>query len=204
MKERIQVTELVLPMIALIAPDIKGTKYKRTLFELNKAVSLISNDNVLVDLMIAEKIPAFFDAISFHEDFEAKYSAVLKEIADYALWKIAKRKQEYRKCGVSYLRPIIILISDFANQDELAFIKNSEWLEQINHRSFYFIQYRIDEKYQKAESNFYQYDIEVLRAERLFEKYRIDARDYYDPSDIDIEERFLPEYPSTLTIEIDG
>ena len=83
---------MFLPMIALIAPDIKGTEYERTLFELNKAVSLISNDRVLVDLMIVEKIPAFFEAISFHEDFNAKYSTVFKEIADYAYWRIGKRK----------------------------------------------------------------------------------------------------------------
>lgn len=200
MKAEMQVIEMVLPMIVLIAPDIKGTEYERTLFELNKAVSLISNDRVLVDLMIVEKIPAFFDAISFHEDFNAKYSTVIKEIADFALWKMAKRKHEYRKYGVSYLRPVIVLISDFTNQDELVYINSPEWLEQINNRSFCFNPYCIDEKHLNAESNSNQSDIEVLRAERLFEEYCINVRDY-DP--IDIEEQCLPEQPSTLTIEID-
>ncbi len=59
MKSEMQVFEMVLPMIALIAPNIKGIEYERTLFELNTTVPLISNDRVLVDLMIVEKIPAF-------------------------------------------------------------------------------------------------------------------------------------------------
>lgn len=59
MKAEVKVIEKVLPMIALIAPDIKGKEYERDLFELNKAVSLISNDRVLVDFMIVEKIPIF-------------------------------------------------------------------------------------------------------------------------------------------------
>lgn len=200
MKAKLQVIEMVLPMIVLIAPDIKGTEYERTLFELNKAVLLIGNDRVLVDLMIVEKIPTFFDATSFHEDFKAKYSTIFKEVADFSLWKIAKRKQEYREYGVSYLRPVIVLISDFANQDERIYLNSPEWLEQINNRSFCFTPYCINEKYLNAESNSYQSNIEVLRAERIFEEYCINVRDY-DP--IDIEEQRLSEQPSSLTIEID-
>jgi len=199
-KAEMQAIEMFLPMIALIAPDIKGTEYERTLFELNKAVSLISNDRVLVDLMIVEKIPAFFEAISFHEDFNAKYSTVFKEIADFAFWRIAKRKHEYRKCRVSYLRPVIVLISNFASQDVLVYINSSEWFEQINSSNFCFNPYCMDEKHLNAESNSNQFDIGILRAEKIFEEYCINVRDY-DP--IDIEEQRLSEQPSSLTIEID-
>lgn len=58
----------------------------------------------------------------------------------------------------------------------------------------------MDEKHLNAESNSNQFDIGILRAEKIFEEYCINVRDY-DP--IDIEEQRLSEQPSSLTIEID-
>lgn len=49
MKAEMQAIEMVLPMIALIAPDIKGTEYERTLFELNNAFPPVLADCVLRD-----------------------------------------------------------------------------------------------------------------------------------------------------------
>lgn len=54
---------------------------------------------------------------------------------------------------ISYLRPVIVLISDFASQDELVYINSPEWLKQINNRSFNFNPYCLDEKYLNAESD---------------------------------------------------
>ena len=58
----------------------------------------------------------------------------------------------------------------------------------------------MDEKHLNAESNSNQFDIGILRAEKILEEYCINVRDY-DP--IDIEEQRLSEQPSSLTIEID-
>lgn len=132
--------------------------------------------------------------------FETKYSTLINETADYVLWKIKRRKQEYRRYMLSYLRPILLLISDFTNQDELVFMNSPEWLEHIKNRRFSFIPCRTDGSCLNDKRNSFQCEVEVLSAERIFEKYCVVVRDY---DLIDAEEHLSFDQPDTLTIEID-
>ena len=136
--ERLHQNEIILPLIVLLDPSVEETEHNRVLDELQKTVTMIySNDRTLVDLMIVDKIPAFFDAV-FEENIVPRYSTVTNEIAEYVLWKVAKRKQEYRVNSVTYLVPIVLLICDSLNPDVLTLLKNPEWARNIKNRVFYF------------------------------------------------------------------
>ena len=92
------------------------------------------------------------------------------------------------------------MISDFTNQDELVFMNSPEWLEHIKNRSFSFIPCCTDGSCLNDERNSFQCEVEVLSAERIFEKYCVEVRDY---DLIDAEEHLSFDQPDTLTIEID-
>lgn len=197
MREEMWKELVVLPMIVMIAPDIKGGEYEGVLNELNKAVSMINNYDAccetVIELMIVDKVPTFFNAAWHHENFEANYNTDINEIADYALWSLARRKQTYREFGVNYWKPMIILVSNFNEQAELTFMKNPEWLEQTQNRNFYFMPCCINENCINVEKYPFQCEIEVLNAEKIFEEYwRIESRGIETLREIDWLED-LPE-----------
>ena len=176
--ERLHQNEIILPLIVLLDPSVEETEHNRVLDELQKTVTMIySNDRTLVDLMIVDKIPAFFDAV-FEENIVPRYSTVTNEIAEYVLWKVAKRKQEYRVNSVTYLVPIVLLICDSLNPDVLTLLKNPEWARNIKNRVFYFTLCSTHEKNMHFEIDNSQYEVEVFSAEGVFEKFCSKVRDY--------------------------